>query len=424
MHRLANTSYYAAIAGEFPRQPLLEGEHLADVCIIGGGFTGLSAALACTEAGMKTVLLEAETIGDGASGRNGGQLIPGLNVQGDDLIKMLGAEHGEALYRLAISARDRVHDRIDRHKIECDLRHGHLHVAAKPSHYAHLAEECAFVTKCLGPDVAKMVRPEEVEQYLGVKGYHGGIYIGIGGHFHPLKYAQGLARAAISAGAQLFEGSRALSLSDDGKVTVKTANGIVRARHAILACDSDMGDIVGDISRFAMPVLNYNIATEPLDEELARSLIPSGAAVSDSRFVLNYFRVSPDSRLIFAGGEKYTPTPPADIAAFVRPYMLNLFPQLADVAIDFAWGGAVGVTINRLPHFGRRGNVLFAHGYSGQGALLTTLAGELMAEAITGHSERFDLFTRIPHRPWPGGKFLRTPLYIAGMLHASLMDRL
>ena len=424
MRQLSNTSYYAATAGDFPRQPAIDGEYDCDVCIIGGGFTGLSAALACAEAGIGTVLIEAETIGDGASGRNGGQLIPGLNIHGDDLIKMLGTAHGEGLYRLAISARDRVHDRIERHKIDCDLRHGHFHVASKPSHYAHLEQECRFVTERLGHGVAEMVPPGDVGKLLGVDGYYGGIFTHIGGHFHPLKYAQGLARAAIDAGAQLFEGSRALSLIDDNGVEVRTAKGLIRARHAILACDSDMGDIAADIGRYAMPVLNYNIATEPLGAERALSLIPSGAAVSDSRFVLNYFRVSPDNRLIFAGGEKYTPKPPPDIAAFVRPHMLKLFPQLADVSIDYAWGGAVGVTINRLPHFGRRGNVLFAHGYSGQGALLTTLAGELMAEAVQGRNERFDLFTRIPHRPWPGGKLLRTPLYVAGMLHASLMDRL
>ena len=424
MSRLPNSSYYAASAGDFPRQGALIGDHQCDVCIIGGGFTGLSAALSCAEAGLNTILVEAETISDGASGRNGGQLIPGLNMQGVDLIKMLGSEHGEKLYRLAISARDRVHDRIDKHKIDCDLRHGHFHVAAKKSHFAHLEEECAFVTERLGPGVAEMVLPDEVHKYLGVKGYHGGIFIHIGGHFHPLKYAQGLARAAIKAGAKIFEGSRALSVTDSGDVTVQTANGVVKARHAILACDSELGEIESDLGRYAMPVLNYNIATEQLDADRARALIPSGAAVSDSRFVLNYFRVTPDNRLIFAGGEKYTPAPPPDISAFVRPHMLKLFPQLADVAIEYAWGGAVGITINRLPHFGRRGNVLFAHGYSGQGALLTTLEGELMAEAIQGRSERFDLFASIPHNPWPGGKLLRTPLYVAGMLHAAMMDRL
>jgi gamma-glutamylputrescine oxidase len=419
-----NDSYYLASAGDWKPRPALTGDIRADICIIGGGFTGLSAAVACAEAGLDVVLLEAEQAGFAASGRNGGQMIPGFNMAGDDLVKLVGEEVGHQLYRLAVSARERVHARIQRHGIECDLRNGHFHLAAKKRDYAHLEAEAAFSEKLLGGGEAVLVPPGEVEQYVNVSGYHGGIFVPKGGHLHPLKYARGLALAAEAAGARLFEGSRALSVDDEGQVKVRTARGSVTATTALLACDANMSDLAPAAGRYTMPVLNYIIATEPLGADRAKALIPSNAAVSDSRFVLNYFRLSADNRLLFAGGEKYSPEPPRDISAFVRPYMLKLFPQLVDARIDYAWGGAVGITVNRLPHIGRSGNVLFAHGYSGQGVLLTTLVGELVAEVMKGDNRNFDLFDKIPRTAFPGGKLLRTPIYVAAMLYSAMMDRL
>jgi len=419
-----NDSYYLASAGEYLPNAPLGGDIKADICIIGGGFTGLSAAVACAEAGLEVVLLEAEQAGFGASGRNGGQMIPGFNMAGDDLIRLVGEEVGQKLYRLAISARDRVHARIERHGIDCDLQHGHVHLAAKKRDFAYLEEEVAFSDKMLGVGEAVLVPPDNVAQYVNVSGYHGGVYVPKGGHLHPLKYARGLKRAAQSAGAKIFEGSRAVSVDDGESVIVRTVAGSVTASTVFLACDAETVDLAPKAGRYTMPVLNYIIGTEPLGAGRTRSLIPSNAAVSDSRFVLNYFRLSADNRLLFAGGEKYSPKPPKDIAAFVRPYMLKLFPQLADARIDYAWGGAVGITVNRLPHIGRNGNILFAHGYSGQGVLLTTLVGELVAELLKGDSHNFDLFDKIPHHAFPGGKLLRSPTYVAGMLYSAMMDRL
>jgi gamma-glutamylputrescine oxidase len=424
MRQLPNNSYYTASAGAFPIASKLRGEERADVCVVGGGFTGLSAALNCAERGLSVVLLEAEFIGFGASGRNGGQMIPGFNMYGSDLVKLIGRERGEALYRLANAAQRSVHARIARHNIECDLRKGHVHLAAKRGDYADFADETEFAVRTLGKDHAVLVPPDRVRDYVGVDGYHGAVYIADGGHFHPLKYARGLAQACLDAGVKLFENSRVERVDDGAQVTVRTATGTVTARHAILACDSEMADLNSTAGGKTMPVLNYIIATEPLGEAKAAELIPSGAAVSDSRFVLNYFRLSADNRMLFAGGEKYSPRPPRDIAAFVRPYMLKLFPSLAGAAIDYAWGGTVGITVNRLPHFGRQGNLYFAHGYSGQGVLLTTLAGELIAEALCGTAERFDLFAQIPHHSFPGGRFLRSPIYVAAMLYSALRDRL
>ena len=419
-----NDSYYLASAGEWQPRPTLRRHVNADICIIGGGFSGLSAAVACAEAGLDVVLLEAEHAGFGASGRNGGQMIPGFSVDGNELVKLVGEDVGQQLYRLAISARDRVHARIERHNIDCDLRTGHIHLAAKERDFAHMAAEVAFGEKLFGTDAAKLVPPSEVGQYVNVSGYHGGIFVPKGGHLHPLKYALGLARAAEDAGARLYEKSRVISVTDGQKVLIRTASGSVTAAHAFLACDAYMETLAPVLGRYTMPVLSHVIATEPLGAERAKALIPSGAAVSDSLFVINYFRLSADNRLLFAGGEKYTPKPLRDIAGFVRPYMLKLFPQLTDARVDYAWGGAVGITINRLPQIGRNGNILFAHGYSGQGVLLTTLVGELVAELLRGDSRNFDLFDNIPHRAFPGGKFLRSPTYVAAMLFSALMDRL
>jgi len=339
-------------------------------------------------------------------------------------VKLVGEEVGQKLYRLAISARDRVHARIERHGIDCDLQHGHIHLAAKKRDFAYLEDEVAFSDKLLGVGEALLVQPSEIGKYVNVDGYHGGVYVPKGGHLHTLKYARGLALAAQSAGAKIFEGSRVISVDDGDEVVVRTASGSVKASNVFLACDAETVDLAPKAGRYTMPVLNYIVATEPLDTERAHRLIPSNAAVSDSRFVLNYFRLSADNRLLFAGGEKYSPKPPKDIAAFVRPYMLKLFPQLADARIDYAWGGAVGITVNRLPHIGRNGNILFAHGYSGQGVLLTTLVGELVAELLKGESHNFDLFDKIPHHAFPGGKLLRSPTYVAGMLYSAMMDRL
>lgn len=419
-----NDSYYLASAGSCQPRPALKGDITADICIIGGGFTGLSAALACAEAGIDVVLLEAEQAGFGASGRNGGQMIPGFSMDGGDLVKLVGEDVGQRLYRLGVSARDRVHARIERHNIDCDLRHGHIHLAAKKRDYAYLKDEAAFIEKLFGKSEAILVPPADIGQYVNVSGYHGGIFTPKGGHLHPLKYARGLARAAESAGARLYEGSRVVSVTDGCKATVRTAAGSVTAPIALMACDAYMGDLAPSAGRFAMPVMSHVIATEPLGADRAKALIPSNAAVSDSLFVINYFRLSADNRLLFAGGEKYTPKPLRDIAGFVRPYMLKLFPQLSDVGIDYAWGGAVGITINRLPHIGRSGNILFAHGYSGQGVLLTTLVGELVAELLKGDSRNFDLFDKIPHHAFPGGKLLRSPIYGAAMLYSAMMDRL
>ena len=422
-HDPLNNSYYAASANAHEAALPLEGDHRADVCVIGGGFTGLSAALACAEAGYKVVLLEAERVGFGASGRNGGQLIPGLRWSMAEIETEFGAARAQAIFDVAYLARERVYDRIAQHTIACDLKVGHLEAAVKTGHFNGMQRDVEFLAKRYGYTSPTIVQPGDMAKHIDAPGYHGGVYDPAGGHFHPLNYALGLAEAARSIGVTIYEGSRVTSIEEGGEVVAQTQGGAVHAAHVILACDSWTGGISPDLGRYTISIMNYNVATAPLDA-LADRLIPGDAAVADSRFVLNYFRLSADKRMIFGGGERYSTKPPADIKTFVRQHMITVFPALASIPIDYAWGGAVAVTANRLPHLGRRGKIFFAHGFSGHGALMTTLAGELIAEALHGTTTRFDVLADLPHRKFPGSKWLQQPLATLGLLWFALRDRL
>jgi gamma-glutamylputrescine oxidase len=403
-----NDSYYRATANPWETQPSFVGEAEYDVAVIGGGFTGLSAALACAEKGLSVALFEEETIGFGASGRNGGQLIPGLRWSMREIDAEFGRERAQAIFNLAYGAVDRVKSRIAKHGIQCDLKAGHLEAAYKPAHFDTMQRDAEFLARDFGWET-EIVRRQDMGQHINGGDYHGGIYDTQGGHFHPLNYALGLAEAAKRAGVIIFENRW-------------TWPGEANAEYFILATDTWMGEEEQDLGRYTIPIMNYNVATAPLPN--ADQLLPSDAAIADSRFVLNYFRLSADKRLIFGGGEKYVQAPPADIADFVRKHISEVFPSLANTPIDYAWGGAVGVTANRLPHMGRKGNVFYAHGFSGHGALVTTLAGELMAEAVAGTMERFDVFASLPHSRFPGGKWLARPLATLGLLYYAMRDRL
>ena len=402
-----NHSYYAATAHKRQPQRDIEGDLQCDVAVIGGGFTGLGAALACAERGFSVILFEAEHVGFGASGRNGGQLIPGLRWTASEIEREFGRERAGALFDLCWRD-NRVKNRIARHGIDCDLKAGHLEAAWTPKDFDDMRREADYLANRFDYRT-EIVAKGEMSRHIASPLYHGGIHDPQGGHFHPLNYAIGLAQAAETAGVRIVEGRRA---------SLDTA----KARYVIDATDSWIGDVEPALGRYTVPIMNYNIATAPLAN--ADELLPTDAAVADSRFVLNYFRLSVDKRLIFGGGERYSQTPPRDIAAFVRPFMAEVFPQIADAKLDYGWGGAVAVTMNRLPHIGRRGNIFFAHGFSGHGALVTTLAGELIAEAMAETAERFDILANLPSKPFPGGKWLRRPLATLGLLWYALRDRL
>jgi gamma-glutamylputrescine oxidase len=418
-------SYYAATANDFAALHPLQGEVVADVCVVGGGFTGLSAALHLAERGYKVVLLEAAQIGWGASGRNGGQINTGLRKSPQDLIAAYGLGRAKALFDLSEEARGLIRDRVAQHRIACDLKSGTMLAASKRSDLGWMEEEITCFEQQMGYHQARLLDRAAARQIIGSDLYHGAIDDKGGGHLHPLNYALGLAQAAIAAGAQLHDKTTVTAIDAiGGGHLVHAGQGTVRATYVVLGCNAYLGDLEPRIAGKIMPIANYIIGTEPLSESEAAGLIANDACVCDTKFVVSYYRLSADRRLLFGGGEKYSPAPPRDIAAFVSPYMLRVYPQLAGKRIDYGWGGMLAITMSRLPHIGRHGNLFYAHGYSGQGVATTGIAGKLIAEAVAGTAERFDVFAGIKHQTFPGGTVLRHPLLVLAMLWYALRDRL
>ena len=418
-------SWYAASAKPLERFPALQGEVRADVCVVGAGYTGLSAALHLAERGYDVALLEAQRVGFGASGRNGGQVGTGQRAGQDALEEMLGKDHARALWDLSLESVALVRELIAKHAPEADFVPGIIHA----DHRARLVpENHAYAEKLrseYGYDLIRTLDLEETRHLVGSLAYHGGVLDMGGGHVHPLRYALGLARAAQSAGVRLHEDSKVTTVEQGSTVRVRTASGEVSADHLLLACNGYLGPLDPFVAARVMPINNFIVATEPLDEALAKELIRENHAVADSKFVINYFRLSEDRRMLFGGGESYGYRFPKDIAAKARKPMTQIFPQLKDVRVDYAWGGTLGITMNRMPHFERlKGNILSASGYSGHGVAMATLGGKLAAEAIAGQAERFDLMAKVPTQRFPGGTGLRTPLLVLAMIWFSLRDRL
>jgi len=371
------------------------------------------------------VLLEAAKIGAGASGRNGGQVMSGQRLGQSTLEKMFGMERARLLWRLAEEAKATVRERIARHAIPCDLKPGGLIAAHKPRHARHLERTAEHLASAYDYPHARYVGREELGEMLATSRYAGGLLDSGACHLHPLNFVLGLADAAVAAGARIFEHSRVVRIQESRPPIVTTAEGRVEARFVVLAMNGHLGALVPQLAGWIMPINNFIVATAPLGEEAARALIRNDVAVSDTKYVVDYFRLTTDHRLLFGGGETYGPAFPEDIKGFVRRYMLRVFPQLADVAIDYGWGGTLAITRSRLPHFARLAPEIFvAHGYSGQGIALATLAGKLIAEAIAGTAERFDVMADLDLRRFPGGTLLRRPALVAGMLYYGLLDRL
>jgi gamma-glutamylputrescine oxidase len=422
-HSITARSYYQATAHAAPVRPALSGNITADVCIVGAGYTGLSAALALAESGYRVVVLEAETIGFGASGRNGGQICTGFSSGQAKIEAQVGKDDARKCFALAQEAKRLLTERIARHRIACDLRWGYLHAVPKASRCDELKAWKAE-WDALGYDDTAILTRSELESRLGTRAYHGALREGGAGHFHPLNYALGLAGAAEAAGAVLHEHSRAIEVDTGPRPFVRTAQGRVDASFVIVACNAYLGHLVPKLYAKMMPVTSYIITTEPLGEERARALIPNGEAVADTNFIVDYFRLTPDTRMLFGGRASYTTLEPNDLGAYMKPRMTRIFPQLASARIEHAWGGYIAITNNRIPDCGRLGpTAYYAHGYSGQGVALAGLYGLLIAEAIRGTAERFDLLARMRHLPFPGGP-VRVPLLAAAMLFYRLKDAL
>ncbi|WP_437880084.1 NAD(P)/FAD-dependent oxidoreductase [Pseudomonas sp. LRF_L74] len=421
-------SYYAATPNRTLVFPALQGEEQADVCVIGGGFSGLNTAIELAQKGLSVTLLEAHRIGWGASGRNGGQLIRGVGHGLEQFEPVIGGEGVRAMKLMGLEAVDLVRQRVERFQIDCDLTWGYCDLANKPRDLAHLAEDKAELESLGYRHELRLLDGQHVHEVVGSNRYVGGMIDMGSGHLHPLNLALGEAAAAASLGVRLFEQSAVTRIDYGPTVKVHTANGHIQAKTLVLACNAYLNDLEPRIGGKVLPAGSYVIATEPLPESLAKSLIPRNMALCDQRVTVDYYRLSADRRLLFGGACHYSGRDPADIAGYMRPKMLKVFPQLANVAIDYQWGGMIGIGANRLPQIGRlpdQPNVYFAQAYAGHGVNATHLAGKLLGEAIAGEqSSGFDLFDKVPHITFPGGKHLRSPLLALGMLWYRLKDAL
>ncbi len=419
-------SYYAATANDAPVYPELTGEVSADVCVVGGGFAGLSVALNLAERGYDAVVLEGRRVGWGASGRNGGQICTGFASGMKSVQGWAGKDDARKLFDMAEEAKAIIRERVARHNIDCDLIWGYFHGANKARQLEGLRRTRALWARDFDYGDTRMAETrEEVPQYVNSPSYVGGLYEAGAGHLHPLNYCLGLARAGEAAGVRIFEGSQVTRFESGSAPVAQCARGSVKAKSLVLCGNAYLGDLAPPIRSKVMPVGTYIGATEALGENRARTVIPGNLAVSDCNFVVNYFRLSSDRRMLFGGRVSYSTIVPPNLPRAMRRKMLQVFPDLIDVRFDYTWGGYVAITVERTPHMGRLGdNVYFAQGYSGQGVAMTGIAAKLIAEVIAGESGRFELMTRLPHTTFPGGHMMRTPTLALAMLWYRLRDLL
>jgi gamma-glutamylputrescine oxidase len=425
---LNRRSYYEASVTREPPLPALQGEHAADVVVVGAGYAGLSAALELAQRGLKVVVLEAERVGSGASGRNGGQALVGVASGQEVIEQQLGRDDARRVWAMTLEAIRLVDERIAQFNIDCDRVHGYMTVADSPRKARALREQVEREQRDYGFACA-FIGGAEVRRYIDSPRYHACAYERTSGHLHPLKYCLGLARAAQQAGVTICEHSPVTALEQGNTVVARTAQGRVRAKFAVLAGNVLLAEygpaLAPRLAPRIMPVGTYIAATAPLDEALARKLIPSHAAVCDNNFVLDYFRFSADHRLLFGGRVSYSTLTPRNLAGIMQRRIEAVFPQLRGVRQEYLWGGFVDISMNRAPDFGRVApNVYYLQGFSGHGVALTQLAGKLAAEAIAGQAERFDVFAKLRHRDFPGGRWLRTPSLVLGMAYHRLRDLL
>jgi gamma-glutamylputrescine oxidase len=419
-------TYYAACAPLLPPMPPLRGTHSADICVVGGGIAGCSTGLALAERGYHVTLLEAQRLGWGASGRAGGQVIFGLAAEQDRIESLLGSADAHAIWDISLAAISQLKARIARHRIDCEWVDGQMLTAIKPRQWQQLQHFQAWIAARYGYTSPRLIERAELRSLLSSERYIGALHDSNGGHLNPLRYTLGLAQAAQAAGVTVHEQSPVLGYRHEaGKLHVQTAGGVIACAQLVLAGNAWLGATVPALQRRLMSVGTYLIATEPLGESRARSLITNNAAVSDTNWILDYFRRSSDHRLLFGGRVNYSGVDVRAIAPATTRRMLRVYPQLAGTRIDFAWGCLLDITLNRAPDFGRlEPNVYYLQGFSGHGIALAGIAGELAAEAIAGTNERFDVFARIPHREFPGGMRWRRPALALAMLWYRLRDLL
>ena len=421
-HRPAN-SWYEATARRQAPQPALAGDVETDVCVVGGGIAGCSTALHLAERGYRVVLLEAERVGFGASGRSGGQLLPGYASGMAKLSTQLGKADAKRLWDISVEGIELTRDLIDRHRIDCDLAWGHMHVGIKPRQRDELKEWQREQEDDYGYRKLQFLERSEVAQRIASKRYVAGLYDSGAGHLHPLRFTIGLGQAAIAAGVRLHENSRVVAIDRGPTVTIRTEGGSVRAKYVALCANIGHNDLSRTLARKTIGIASYMVATKPLGEARAAALLRDNLAVADINWIIDYYRRSPDHRLLFGGRVSYSGIDPLGTARATRQRMLNVFPQLADAEIEYAWGGIIDISMSRAPNFGRLDpNIYYLQGFSGHGMVLTSIAGKIIAESIAGQAERFDIFAKLRHHDFPGGRLFRRPTLVMAMTWFRLRD--
>ena len=417
-------SYYAATANEITDYPALEGSQTADICVVGAGFTGVATALTLAERGYSVALIEANRIGWGASGRNGGQLINGISG-----LAKIRKKHGDGiadmLWNLRWRGNDIVYERVEKYAIQCDLKSGFIETALKPRQLPDLEDYAQERARHNFPYKYEIWDKEKTQAMLGTDAYMGGFVCYRDGHLHPLNLCIGEARAAHGLGVQIFEQSPVTGIEHGVRPKVHTASGCVEAEAVVLAGNAYSQLEPKHLSNLVFPAGSYIIGTEPLSEELVNEINPLDLAVCDLNEVVDYYRLSADKRLLYGGRCNYSGRDPTSIKASIRPRMLKIYPQLKDVRIDFEWGGKIGIVLNRIPALGRiNKNVYYCHGYSGHGVNATHVMGELVADAIAGTMEKFDLFADMNHFRMPGSRWMGNQMIALGMLYYRMRDLL
>mgnify|MGYP003634090361 FL=1 len=418
------SSYYAASANASPDRPALQGNHETDVCVIGAGYTGVSTALFLLEQGFKVTILEAARVGFGASGRNGGQIVNSYSRDIDVIERNVGPEQARLLGEMAFEGGRIIRERVAKYNIQCDLKDGGVFAAVTDKQMRHL-EAQKVLWERYGHKQLELMDSKRIREVVNTEAYVGGMLDMSGGHIHPLNLVLGEADAVESLGGIIHEQSRVIRVEQGVKAVVHTEQGQVTADFVVVAGNAYLGGLIPQLEAKSMPCGTQVITTEPLGESMARSLLPQDYCVEDCNYLLDYYRLSGDNRLIFGGGVVYGARDPANVEALVRPNMLKAFPQLKDVKIDYAWTGNFLLTLSRLPQVGRLGNnVYYSQGCSGHGVTYTHLAGKILAEAISGQAKRFDAFADLPHYPFPGGRLFRVPFTAMGALYYKMRDQL
>lgn len=417
-------SYYAATANMTKERPALQEAKQTDVCVIGAGYTGLSTALFLLEKGFSVTVLEAAKVGFGASGRNGGQIVNSYSRDLDSIERSVDSSAAKLIGQMAFEGGRIIRERVARYNIQCDLKDGGVFAALSQKQMHHLEAQKALWER-YGYHQLELLDEQGIKRVVASDRYIGGMLDKQGGHIHPLNLALGEAVAVESLGGVVYENSPAVRIERGEQPLIHTPTGNVRAKFVVVAGNAYLGDLMPELAAKSMPCGTQVIATEPLDEELARSLLPQDYCVEDCNYLLDYYRLSADKRLIYGGGVVYGARDPADIESIIHPKMLKTFPQLAKVRIDYAWTGNFLLTLSRLPQVGRLGNnIYYSQGCSGHGVTYTHVAGKVIAEALSGQAERFDAFASLPHYPFPGGQRFQAPLSALGALYYSLRDRL